>query len=213
MREVSAATGGRSIGTPRRRTLKSVTNAGLGARGYVWYYNYLGSLSAGKHTIEVVVDSTNAIAEEYETDNMYTETINVVAPLFGDANADGTVNINDPTIVLSDFGRTGTTWGQGDVNADGKVDVNDLTSLLSNFGRSLSSSRGGMAAVPEPSCVVLLSADVGELLHVPLAPLAHLQPACWVGVRSGGRSVYPYAKALHGTAISPPTFWRFRLDS
>ena len=31
---------------------------------------------------------------------------------------------------------TGMTWSQGDLNGDGRVDVNDLTILLSNFGKS-----------------------------------------------------------------------------
>ena len=48
----------------------------------VTYYTYLtdysiGSLSAGTHTIKIVVDSTNAIVESNEADNEYTKTITV----------------------------------------------------------------------------------------------------------------------------------------
>ena len=36
----------------------------------------------------------------------------------GDANGDGRVDINDLTIVLSNFGQTGMAWSQG--NFDGR---------------------------------------------------------------------------------------------
>ena len=54
----------------------------------------------------------------------------------GDANLEGRVDVNDLTVVLTNFGRTSTTWSQGDFNGDGKVDVNDLTILLTHFGQS-----------------------------------------------------------------------------
>ena len=73
----------------------------------------------------------------------------------GDAVGDGRVDINDLTIVLTNFGKTGMAWNTGDFNGDGRVDVNDLTILLSNFGRSTGSSAGGMAAVPEPCALTL----------------------------------------------------------
>ena len=73
----------------------------------------------------------------------------------GDANLDGTVDINDLTIVLAHYGQTGMTWGQGEFTGDGTVDINDLTIVLANYNKSAGAS-AGMAAVPEPSCLVLL---------------------------------------------------------
>ena len=73
----------------------------------------------------------------------------------GDANRDGIVDVNDLTIVLSHFGRTGMTWSGGDFNGDGRVDVNDLTILLSRFGAS---SGAGLQAVPEPCALAILAA-------------------------------------------------------
>ena len=67
----------------------------------------------------------------------------------GDANLDGKVDVNDLTIVLTNFDQTGMTWSQGDFNSDDKVDVNDLTILLSHFGQSISTA-AGVSAVPEP---------------------------------------------------------------
>jgi hypothetical protein len=71
----------------------------------------------------------------------------------GDANLDGKVDVNDLTIVLTSYGQSGKLWTQGDFNGDSTVDVNDLTITLTNYGKT---SGAGIAAVPEPSCVVLV---------------------------------------------------------
>ena len=73
----------------------------------------------------------------------------------GDANEDGKVDINDLTIVLAHYGQTGTTWAQGEFTGDGTVDINDLTIVLAHYGQSLGATAGGMAAAPEPSCMIL----------------------------------------------------------
>lgn len=56
----------------------------------------------------------------------------------GDANGDGTVDINDLNIVLNSM-RTGAagTWADGDFNGDGVVDISDFNLLLSYYGQSL----------------------------------------------------------------------------
>jgi RHS repeat-associated protein len=51
-----------------------------------------------------------------------------------DANGDGTVDINDLTIVLSHYGSSGAAWSQGEFTGDGTVDINDLTMVLANYG-------------------------------------------------------------------------------
>ena len=43
-----------------------------------------------------------------------------LAPLGGDANLDGRVDVNDLTIVLTNFGRSGMAWNEGDFNGDGR---------------------------------------------------------------------------------------------
>ncbi len=82
----------------------------------------------------------------------------------GDANGDGRVDINDLTIVLTNFGQTSMTWSQGDFNTDGRVDIDDLTIVLSNFGMS---SGGAVNSVPEPCALVLLLAAVACLFASP----------------------------------------------
>jgi hypothetical protein len=81
----------------------------------------------------------------------------------GDANGDGKVDINDLTIVLTNFGQTGCVWSQGCMDGDptGTVDINDLTIVLTNFGTTYGV---GLAAVPEPSALVLISLGVVSLV-------------------------------------------------
>ena len=56
--------------------------------------------------------------------------VRVAAPLPGDANLDGTVNVNDLVILLAHYNQSGMTWSDGDFNGDGKVDIEDLNILL-----------------------------------------------------------------------------------
>jgi hypothetical protein len=63
------------------------------------------------------------------------------APLPGDANGDGKVDVGDLGILAANYGMTsGATWGKGDFNNDGKVDVGDLGILAANYGSGTSSS-------------------------------------------------------------------------
>ena len=82
----------------------------------------------------------------------------------GDANEDGKVDINDLTIVLAHYGQTGLTWAQGELTGSGTVDINDLTIVLANYNQSDSAAAGGLAAVPEPSALLLLSGGLAGLL-------------------------------------------------
>jgi hypothetical protein len=78
----------------------------------------------------------------------------------GDANGDGKVDINDLTIVLASYGKTGQGWANGDFIGDGTVDINDLTIVLASYNQSYVGAPGGPATVPEPSALLLLSAAV-----------------------------------------------------
>ena len=70
----------------------------------------------------------------------------------GDANLDGTVDINDLTIVLAHYNQTGMTWTTGDFTGDGTVDINDLTIVLAHFNDSAgSSAAGSVSAAPSPA--------------------------------------------------------------
>ena len=53
--------------------------------------------------------------------------------LQGDLNGDNTVNIQDLSILLSNYGTSSST---ADINGDGTVSILDLSTLLSHYGQS-----------------------------------------------------------------------------
>jgi len=60
----------------------------------------------------------------------------LVFPNPGDLNNDGKVDIFDYNILVSNFGKTGTSgFIPADINKDGKVDIFDYNILISNFGK------------------------------------------------------------------------------
>ena len=60
----------------------------------------------------------------------------------------------------------GMSWVTGDFNGDNRVDVNDLTIVLSNFNQSAGASAAGLSAVPEPTGLILLGIGAIGLLAV-----------------------------------------------
>ena len=80
----------------------------------------------------------------------------------GDANGDRQVDINDLTIVLANYNQTGMTWSQGEFTGDGTVDINDLTIVLANYNYGVTAA--GLAAVPEPSALVLIGLGIISLV-------------------------------------------------
>ena len=56
-------------------------------------------------------------------------------PKPGDVNGDGSVDLSDLSILLSNYGKSGMQRINGDLNNDGTVNLLDLTTLLANFGR------------------------------------------------------------------------------
>ena len=92
--------------------------------------------------------------------NGYDYAVAAVPSLPGDANGDGRVDVNDLTIVLTNFGQTGMTWSQRlpwTATPPARVDINDLTIVLANFGQTAGASAAGLAAVPEPATLWLLA--------------------------------------------------------
>ena len=99
----------------------------------VWGYN--GNAWTALAANDLAFDGSFASFTAYAL-NGYSYAVTGVAILPGDANGDGKVDVNDLTIVLTNYGKTGMSWSRGDFNNDGKVDINDLSSLLANYGQS-----------------------------------------------------------------------------
>jgi len=56
------------------------------------------------------------------------------ASLPGDANEDGSVDLDDFVTLKQRFGTAPAAWFDGDFNADGAVDLDDFAILKQNFG-------------------------------------------------------------------------------
>ena len=76
------------------------------------------------------------IGDAVSSSSTASSTVFVAAPLPGDANLDGTVDIEDLTILLTHFGQSGMPRSEGNFAGDPTVDIEDLTILLAHFGLS-----------------------------------------------------------------------------
>jgi len=66
----------------------------------------------------------------------------------GDANGDGSVNLDDQDIVLANFGKqigdtsgTATYRVEADFDSNGAIDLDDLNTVFNNFGQSIERGR------------------------------------------------------------------------
>ena len=58
------------------------------------------------------------------------------ATRYGDANFDGSVNLEDFNALAGNFGQQVPAWNRGDFNFDGVVNLDDFNLLAGQFGRS-----------------------------------------------------------------------------
>ena len=59
---------------------------------------------------------------------------------YGDADLDGTVNLNDFNRLAASFGSTTARWSQGDFTYDARVNLDDFNLLAANFGATLAAA-------------------------------------------------------------------------
>ena len=75
-------------------------------------------------------------------------TVIVKATLYGDADLDGGVSINDFNALAGNFGQAnGRVWVDGDFDYDGGVSINDFNLLAGNFGQTLPASAEAWAGL------------------------------------------------------------------
>ena len=92
------------------------------------------------------------------TDTLIATAIGVAA---ADFNGDGIVNDIDLNIWDSNYGMTGTPPIPGDADGDGDVDGDDFLIIQGDFGGPPSIVVAAVAAVPEPSTLLLASLIFG----------------------------------------------------
>jgi hypothetical protein len=79
---------------------------------------------------------------------------------YGDANADGTVNLTDFNTLAANFGQSGRNWTTADFTGDGLVNLDDFNRLAANFGVTATGPHvtpedwsALAAAIPEPALI------------------------------------------------------------
>jgi hypothetical protein len=93
----------------------------------------LTHLDGSKYRLELQLDGGTGDLFKYNTGAAFVGAT-AQAPIPGDANEDGKVDVGDLGILAANYGGTDKTWSQGDFNGDGKVDVGDLGILAANYG-------------------------------------------------------------------------------
>jgi uncharacterized protein (TIGR03437 family) len=101
------------------------TDPPLNPNYYTYFLDYsLGPLAAGTHTIQIVTDSTNAIAESNESDNQYIKTISIATlqPQTATPVLTGIVNTASSTSAIAP-GSVVTVSGKFPVTSKAEADI------------------------------------------------------------------------------------------
>ncbi len=80
------------------------------------------------------------------SDNATRHRVTVTRALYGDANLDGDVDMNDLGTVLANYNGTGT-WQSGDFNYDGQVNLNDFSQVLTHYNQEATSLPAQVATI------------------------------------------------------------------
>jgi hypothetical protein len=96
-------------------------------------------------------------------------TVIVKFTIYGDANLDAFVDLDDFNRLAANFGGTNKIWSQGDFNYDGRVNLNDFNLLAANFGMTFGPAltpadwAALAGAVPEPSAALLFTSALAAV--------------------------------------------------
>jgi hypothetical protein len=124
----------------------------------------------------IVADGTWRFASAFASVDEASEDLAVVTSTYScDFNLDGSIDLQDLEIWMTNAGSDGVAWQMGDANNDGSVDGMDLD-LWREYSFQfrpvdgsvhLVSAAGGRTAVPEPGTLALLAVGlIGLLAYV-----------------------------------------------
>jgi hypothetical protein len=133
-------------------------------------YQSADGVFGGDDVSQVVLTSDNFFVAGESGDY---DDLAVFDPVAGDADVNGTVNLDDFNVLAANFGTaSGATWIEADFDGNGAVNLDDFNLLAANFGTTATgpgvtpddwAALG--AAVPEPSTLVLLPLTILPLLR------------------------------------------------
>ena len=112
------------------------------------------------YSIAYAIDGNGDIVGDSYVGGSPTPILWVPHRLPGDANFDGTVSFSDLLILSQHYGQAGE-WVDGEFSGGGTVDFADLLILAQNYGKTQAAVGYSVAAVPEPSAVLLVACGMG----------------------------------------------------
>jgi hypothetical protein len=127
---------------------------------------YFPMLPPGQYDLQVLKHGNTGSADFITP--LETYSLAWSAPLLGDVNWDGTVDIQDLSVLTNHWQTNQRSVFNGDVNGDGFVDIQDLSIVTNNWQSNMASlsltPAFAAAAVPEPAGLACLAAGSGFLL-------------------------------------------------
>jgi fibronectin-binding autotransporter adhesin len=136
---------------------------GSGSLGYYQVLSYSGNLTGSASGI-VLPAVANNIAYTLDT-TRDVGFVDVHRGFIGDATDDGTVDVNDLNVVLSNLGTVSSSWTLGNFDGAPTIDLTDLNDVLNHLGTSVGSNSvaGTTAAAPEPGTLGLAALGAAVL--------------------------------------------------
>jgi len=163
----------------RRGTLAMARQTGLDTATSQWYFNFLDNPALddpespycvfGRVIKGIILIDAIGSLQDYDRTDIHPWLTNVplliqhdqeaipivviaiseISVQEGDANFDGTVNVQDLSVLATNWGTDTTDWAAGEFNGDNVVNIQDLSILATNWS-------GSAQGVPEPACASLL---------------------------------------------------------
>ena len=124
--------------------------------------------AAAAHISIAVADNAVLGYTTFDGQPVDANSIIIVPALFGDANLDDTVDLNDLNTVLNNLGTTTAAWSSGNFDGATTIDLTDLNEVLNHLDTSIAGTNASPATpAPEPASLAILLAGFPLLLAKP----------------------------------------------